>query len=243
MIIWMVEKLHLTAANKLLKNLEEPSAKTLFILIAENQDQIISTILSRTQLIKFPQLKDDDIRLALGSLHQINSENASKIARISDGNYTVALMLAGKTGSDSISLEAERNRFILFREWMRRCFTIAGNLKDYDKLQETIPLLLLDGSREKQKEMLTYGLHMFRVCLQYNVGNQQLVKLDGDELEFVKNFSRFIHPRNIEKFDEEFNRAIFHIERNANALIVLTDLSHLIARILKIPSMSQTKNV
>jgi len=243
MIIWMVEKMNITSANKLLKNLEEPSAKTLFILISENQEQIIATILSRAQLIKFPRLQDGDIEQALEQQYEMEAASASKIARMADGNYTVALMLAGKTGSGSISLEVERERFVVFREWMRRCFTIAGNLKDYDKLQETLPLLIGDGSREKQKEMLAYCLHMFRICLQYNVGNQHLVKLDGEELDFVKNFSPFIHPRNIEKFDEEFNRAIFHIERNANAMIVLTDLSHLIARILKIPASNQTKKV
>ncbi|MFN8134502.1 MAG: hypothetical protein U0Z17_04480 [Bacteroidales bacterium] len=150
-------------------------------------------------------------------------------------------MLAGKTGSGNLSLATEQERFNIFREWMRRCFTIAGNLKDYDKLLDVIPSLLGDGSREKQKEMLSYGLEMFRICLQYNVGNQHLVKLDGEELAFVKNFSPFIHPQNIEKFDEEFNRAIFHIERNANAQLVLTDLSHLIARILKIPATPVAK--
>jgi len=243
MIIWMVEKMNVTSANKLLKNLEEPSDKTLFLLISENQEQIIATILSRAQLIKFPRLHDSDIQHALEQQHNINTTDATKIARLADGNYTVALMLAGKTGSGSVSLETERERFITFREWMRRCFTIAGNLKDYDKLQETIPLLIGDGSREKQKEMLAYSLDMFRICLQYNVGNQHLVKLDGEELDFVKNFSKFIHPQNIEKFDEEFNRAVFHIERNANANIVLTDLSHLIARILKIPATPQVKNV
>jgi DNA polymerase III subunit delta' len=243
MIIWMVEKMNAVSANKLLKNLEEPSAKTLFILISENQEQIIATILSRTQLIKFPKLTDTDIQLGLEKDQGIERAEAIKIARIADGNYTVALMLAGKTGSGSISLEAERERFVIFREWMRRCFTIANNLKDYDKLQEIMPSLIGDGSREKQKEFLSYGLHMFRVCLQYNVGNHHLVKLDGEELAFVKNFSAFIHPQNIEKFDEEFNLAIFHIERNANAQIVLTDLSHLIARILKIPSTPQTKKV
>jgi DNA polymerase-3 subunit delta' len=243
MIIWMVEKMNTVSANKLLKNLEEPPDKTLFLLISENQDQIIATVLSRAQLVKFPQLKDSDIQQALEYRHDIKTADASKIARLSEGNYTVALMLAGKTGSGTISLEAERNRFILFREWMRKCFTITSNLKEYDKLQETIPTLLGDGSREKQKEMLTYGLHMFRVCLQYNIGNQHLVKLDGDELEFVQKFSRFITPLNIEKFDEEFNRAIFHIERNANALIVLTDLSHLIAMILQGKAIPQTKKV
>ena len=243
MIIWMVEKMNTVSANKLLKNLEEPSDKTLFLLISENQEQIIATILSRAQLIKFPRLQDADIQQALEKQYEIAAADAVKISRLADGNYTAALMLAGKTGSGSVSLETERERFITFREWMRRCFTISGNLKDYDKLLETIPLLIGDGSREKQKEMLAYGLDMFRICLQYNVGNHHLVKLDGEELAFVKNFSPFIHTRNIEKFDEELNRAIFHIERNANANIVLTDLSHLIARILKIPATPQVKNV
>jgi DNA polymerase-3 subunit delta' len=243
MIIWMVEKMNSTSANKLLKNLEEPSDKTLFILISENQEQIIATILSRAQLVKVPRLADNDIQHSLEFTHQVAADEASKIARLADGNYASALMLAGKTGTGSDSLDAERERFTIFREWMRRCFTIAGNLKDYDKLLETIPSLIGDGSREKQKEMLAYSLEMFRICLQYNVGNQHLVRLDGEELAFVKNFSAFIHPRNINLFEEEFNRAIFHIERNANATIVLTDLSHLIARILKIPATPQPKKV
>ena len=243
MIIWMVEKMNITSANKLLKNLEEPPDKTLFILISENQEQIIATILSRTQLINFPALKDADIQQSLERDFQLEQAEASKIARLADGNYTAALMLAGLTGSGVISLDAEQERFIVFREWMRRCFTFASNLKDYEKFQETLPKLVGDGSREKQKELLAYGLEMFRVCLQYNVGNTHLVKLSGEELEFVKNFSPYIHPRNINRFDEEFNRAIFHIERNAHAQIVFTDLSHLIARILKIAATPQAKKV
>jgi len=243
MIIWMIEKMNITSANKLLKNLEEPPDKTLFILVCEDSEQVISTILSRTQLIKIDRLADEDIQSALESKYDVPSEDAIKIARLADGDFTTALMLAGKTGTGSNGLKAELERFVLFRDWMRRCFSIAGNLKDYDKLQETIPLLVGDGSREKQKEMLIYGLHMFRICLQYNVGNHHLVKLDGEQLEFVIKFSPYIHPRNIHLFDEEFNRAVFHIERNANANIVITDLSHLIARILKIPATSQTKKV
>ena len=243
MIIWMVEKMNATSANKLLKNLEEPPDKTLFILISENQEQIIATIQSRAQLIKIHRIDDSEIQQALENKYDFASDEAKKIARLSNGNYAVALMLAGKAGSGNNSLESERERFGIFREWMRRCFTIASNLKEYDKLQETIPLLIGDGSREKQKELLAYSLEMFRICLQYHVGNQQLIKLDGEELDFVKKFSTFIHPRNIKYFDDEFNRAIFHIERNANAQIVLTDLSHLIARILKVPATPQPKNV
>jgi DNA polymerase-3 subunit delta' len=242
MIIWMVEKMNATSANKLLKNLEEPPDKTLFILISENQEQIIATIQSRAQLIKFPRLHDSDIQQSLQTNYNLTYDDAKKVARLADGNYTASLMLAGKTGSGSVSLEAEQERFGIFREWMRRCFTIASNLKEYDKLQETIPLLIGDGSREKQKEFLAYSLEMFRICLQYHIGNKELVKLDGEELDFVKKFSAFIHPRNIKYFDDEFNKAIFHIERNANALIVLTDLSHLVARILKVPATTQPKN-
>lgn len=241
MIIWMVEKMNITSANKLLKNLEEPPDKTLFILVSENQEQIISTILSRAQLVKIPRITDEEVRFALENTQQIETTEAIKIARIADGNYAAALMIAGKKDPDAESPDTEHERFVVFRDWMRRCFTIAGNLKDYDKLLETIPALLGDGSREKQKEMLAFSLDMFRICLQYNVGNQHLVRLAGEELDFVKNFSAFIHPRNISLFEEEFNRAIFHIERNANAQIVLTDLSHLVARILKIPSTPQSK--
>lgn len=241
MIIWMIEKMNTVSANKLLKNLEEPPDKTLFILISEDQDQIIGTILSRAQLIKTPKLADLEISQALENKFDVDGPEAAKIARMAQGNFTAALMFAGKTGSGSVSLAAEQERFTLFRDWMRRCFTIAGNLKDYDKLQEIIPELLVDGSREKQKEFLAYGLEIFRICLQYHVGNHHLVKYDGEELAFIKNFSPFIHPNNIEKFEEEFNRAIFHIERNANAQIVLTDLSHLVARILKIPATAVAK--
>lgn len=243
MIIWMVEKMNVTSANKLLKNLEEPPDKTLFILICEDSEQVISTILSRAQLIKINRLADEEIQAALVENYALLPGDARKIARFADGNFTAALMLAGKSGTGTMGLEADYERFVLFRDWMRRCFTIAGNLKDYDKLQETIPLLVGDGSREKQKELLIYGLQMFRICLQYNVGNHNLVKLDGEQFEFVMKFSPYIHPRNIHLFDEEFNRAVFHIERNANATIVLTDLSHLIARILKIPATPQTKKV
>ncbi|MFN8134503.1 MAG: DNA polymerase III subunit delta' [Bacteroidales bacterium] len=86
MIIWMVEKMNAVSANKLLKNLEEPPAKTLFILISENQEQIIATILSRAQLIKVPRLKDADIQKALEQQYQVTAADASKIARLADSN-------------------------------------------------------------------------------------------------------------------------------------------------------------
>ena len=243
MIIWMVEKMNIPAANKLLKNLEEPPDKTLFILIAEDQDQIISTILSRTQLIKIPPLMDEDITSALVLKLNMGVNDAKRIALLADGNYASASRMTAGSVEESDFLLAEKQQFERFRDWMRKCYTTVKDWKDYDKLLEFIPQLQDDGSRERQKEFLIYCLQMFRICLQYNVGNYQLVRLDGEELEFVQKFSRFIHPRNVQYLDEEFNKAIFHIERNANANIVFTDLSHLIARILNIPAVSQAKKV
>lgn len=243
MIVWMVDKMNITSANKLLKILEEPPEKTLFILVSENQEQIIATILSRAQLVKVPRLTDKEIQNSLEQQHKVEAADAYKIARQADGSYTAALMLAGIGNTEKETTSNDKNRFLLFRDWMRRCFTISDKLKDYDKLLETIPKLLGDGSREKQKEFLAYGLDMFRICLQCHVGNQHLIRVADEELDFVQKFSRYIHPLNIAQFEEEFNKAIFHIERNANANIILTDLSHIIADLLKIPAVPQTKKV
>jgi DNA polymerase-3 subunit delta' len=243
MIIWMIEKMNDSSANKLLKNLEEPPEKTLFILISEDAGQIISTILSRAQLIKIPRLSDSEISHALINQYQIPENQANHTARLSDGNFTNALRLTGNTTSGAEITLNEKDRFYLFRDWMRRCFTISPNLKDYNKLQETILQLVGDGSREKQKEYLAYCLDMFRVCLQFNLGNHHLVRLAGEEYDFIKNFSPFIHTFNIALIDEEINKASFHIERNANAQIIFTDLSHAMARLLKIPGQSQNKKV
>lgn len=247
MIIWMVEKMNTTSANKLLKNLEEPANKTLFLLIAENSEDIIPTILSRTQLVRFSRLSDNDIENALIQNFQLPLETAHRIARLSDGNYCEALARYYRYKEDETEEEvddsAEIRRFRLFREWMRGCYTITNQLKDYEKLTSTISEVIGDGSREKLKETLSYALEMFHVCLNYNVGNIQSVRYDGEELEFIKGFSKFIHPYNIDQFEDEFNKAIFHIERNALATITITHLSLIISQILRVPSTPQPKKV
>ena len=247
MIIWMVEKMNSTSANKLLKNLEEPPDKTLFLLIAEDSEDIIPTILSRTQLIRFPRLSDRNIEESLIKNFEADIEDASRIARLADGNYIDALNRYYRHQADKEDGEAEDylelERFRLFREWMRGCYTVSNQLKDYEKLTLTIASVIGDSSREKIKESLTYALEMFHVCLQYNVGNIQSVRYDGEELEFIKGFSKFIHPYNIDRFEEEFNKAIFHIERNALPSVVITHLSLIISQILRIPATPQPKKV
>jgi len=243
MIIWMVEKMNNVAANKLLKNLEEPPDKTLFILVSENHDQVISTILSRTQLVKIPRINDSDILESLRSRFQAPDETLRNFARQAEGNFRLALDMAEQTSGEMNSSDLEKERFLLLRDWMRRTYVFGAKQKEYDSLQEVITRLVGDGSREKQKEMLGYSLKILRLCMQYHVGNHQLVLHSGEELDFISKFSTFIHPRNITQIDEEINRAIFHIERNANANIIFTDLSHIIARLIKIPALAQPKKM
>lgn len=242
MIIWMAEKMNSTAANKLLKNLEEPPDKTLFLLICEDHDQVIATILSRTQLIKVPKLKDEDLASDIMVRYNLSPEQASNIAWRAEGNLRVAMDMASKVSNED-ETDEEKEKFLLLRDWMRKVYVYSVKQKDYNQLLEVITRLVLDGSREKQKEFLSYSLGIFRNCMQYNTGNQQLVRFNGEEMEFISKFSAFIHARNIALIEEEINRAIFHIERNAGANLVLTDLSHILARLLKIPATVHAKKV
>jgi DNA polymerase III subunit delta' len=245
-VIWMVEKLFHAAAPKLLKSIEEPADKTVFLLISENSDTIPQTILSRTQLIKLNRTNDSEITYYLENTFGLQSSTATSIALVADGNAKAAIDMArlavekqtfeSEDVTSSIS-DPDRERFELFREWMRRCWVITDRaviLKDYHLLQETITSITADGSREKQKDFLTYGLKMLRSCLHFNMGNRHLVKHAPYEMEFITNFSRYIHIRNIQAFDEEFNKAVFHIERNVAGNLIFTDLSHTVARLIKI---------
>lgn len=242
MIIWMVEKMNIPAANKLLKNLEEPPDKTLFILISENQEQVISTILSRAQLLKFPRIEDLAVKTALMEKLNLPEETAAGIALQAEGNFRMALDLSEKINGEPETSHPEKEQFTLLRDWMRKIYVFGAKQKEYDLLQEAITRVIGDGSREKQKEFLAYSLRILRLCLQYHIGNKELVPYSGEELDFISKFSAFVHPRNIALFDQELNKAILHIERNANANFVFTDLSHTMARLIKIPSTAQSKN-
>ncbi len=210
-IVWYPEKMNNAAANKLLKILEEPGEKTLFLLVAESQDQLLATILSRTQLVKVPALTDEDITQALIA-KSVMHEEARNLARIADGDYNEALRL--------LSMDSEGYElYSLFRKWMQVCYT--ARIKDLTEVVEEIA----KQGRERQKSLLAYGLEIVRSCMLLNYGQQGLVRLAGDEFTFAKNFSPFINHTNAEEVMEEFNKAYGHVERNANPKILFFDLS------------------
>jgi len=243
LIIWMVEKMNIPAANKLLKNLEEPPDRTLFILVSEKHEQVISTILSRTQLVKFPRLEDKWISSSLAQRYNLDQQTIDSITLLAEGNLRFAFDLAEASGKDLPESDTEKEHFKLLRDWMRKIYIYGVGLKEYGQLQESVASLVGEGSREKQKDFLTYCLKILRLCLHYHIGNTQLVKYRGEQQEFIAKFSTFIHPGNIGMMEKEFNKAIQHIERNANASLVFTDLSLIIAGLIKIPPSSQPKKM
>lgn len=226
MIIWMVEKLFHAAAPKLLKIIEEPPEKTLFILVSENADLVINTILSRTQLVKIPRISDEDITEALLRRYEITRELARKAALLANGNLVEAALLVGRTGT-------ENNNFEQFRNWMLMCWS------------NDVPKMLAFGSglstqsREKLKDFFAYGLRIVRSCLIYRHSENISLKFEGKELEFVQKFSLFIHSNNAVFIADEFEKALFNIERNANISILFADLSITMAKLLKMRAMEE----
>ena len=219
MIIWLPERMNQDAANRLLKLVEEPPAKTIFLLVTENPDHIIKTILSRTQIIKVPPISRDQIATALVERFHLSSGNAQDISRIANGNYQQALKLLNTNDSNPY--------FDLYRELMRSCWA-----KDVLKLLEWVDEAASFG-REKQKEFLAYALRLTRESFMLNLGLNDIVYLAGAEAEFGQKFSAFINEKNIIHFNREFNLAIDHISRNGNPQIIFTDLAMKLVKLIE----------
>jgi DNA polymerase-3 subunit delta' len=217
MIIWLPEYLK-NEGNRLLKTLEEPANKTLIILVAQNQDQILNTIISRTQLVKIPALKNDDISRYLIDTKDISETQASRIAYLSNGNLQAAL---------NHLKEDDHDDFRNFSSWMRMTFADKGI-----QIIDFVDMLSKLG-RENQKNMLRYGVQLIRECIMMVSGAESLVHLPSMELDFVKNFSNHLDFATCEALINELEKAHYHIERNANPKILFLDVSLQFVKILK----------
>ncbi len=231
MIIWLPEKMNNTCANKLLKILEEPPAKTLFLMVSNSPDEIITTILSRTQHIKIPSLTVDDIVLALlkNSDLEITQHDAVNIARISDGSYLTALSILSHDDENKMNFE----RFVMI---MRLAWQV-GNRKDHASLKTlkkwSDDMAAASIGRERQKNFLSYAQHMVRENFIMNIQQPDLNYLTSYEEDFSNKFSPFIHERNVEDLMKEFALAERHIEQNVNAKMVFFDLVLKVIMLLK----------
>ena len=215
MIIWMAEKMNETAANKLLKILEEPPAKTLFVLVAENEEQILTTIRSRVQLVKFSALTTEETSKALErEFPEADKENIQNASILSGGDFLEAVSILNQF------LSGEGNPdFELFTALMRESFS-----SHYDKIIKLSDDLSKLG-REKQKRFFDYCQRMIRECFMFSSVSKELVRMTPSEMSFAEKFAPFIHIGNISDLTELFSEASRNIERNAYGKLVFTDLA------------------
>ncbi|MCX7546583.1 DNA polymerase III subunit delta' [Xanthomarina sp. F1114] len=225
MIIWMAEKMNSAAANKLLKLIEEPSNKTIFILITEDEGQIINTIRSRCQVLHFPPLAEVVIKDALIKEYNLEDTVATKIALQANGNYNKACDLVYHDSEDT-----PFESWFIF--WIRSAFKAKGNkaaIHDLISWSEDIS----KTGRETQKQFLQFCIVFFRQALLLNYQADSLVYIETKTEGFkLKNFAPFVHGNNILEITQELQDAIYHIERNGNSKIILTDLSIKLTRLL-----------
>ncbi len=225
MIVWMADKLNTSASNKLLKLLEEPPEKTIFILITENEEDIIQTIRSRCQILHFNGLSENTIADALVSEKDLNQKEALKIAHQAQGNYNKALHL--------VEDDAEDNPFEeWFVTWVRAAFRAKKDASAIDDLIHWSEKIATLG-RESQKKFLEFCIEIFRQAMLLNYETAELVYFEPRVPKFkLENFAPFVNGNNIQEIFEEITQAMYHVERNGNAKIILTDLSIKLTRLI-----------
>ena len=209
LILWMPEYLQ-KESNALLKLIEEPAQKTYFILVAENSDELLTTITSRTQLLKIPGYTYVETQDYLKKKYHLDPTKAEQISYLAEGNLRRAMELV-----ESV----EDNYSALFRDWMLACF--SNNLKKAAELSDNLNKL----GRIQLQIFLKNGLNILRESLLYTMIDDYQIKAEKDQQDFIKKFSKTLNARYIEKSYEQINEVIYHIQRNANGRIALYNLS------------------
>jgi DNA polymerase-3 subunit delta' len=221
LILWLPEYLD-REGNSLLKIIEEPQPNTLFLLVAQNQDQILNTILSRTQLVKIPALTYDEIKGELMQNHHQTEFAAAEIAYLSNGNLTEAL---------SMLTQENKSYHTLFVQWLRLCFGNKGSevMGFVDQASKM--------GRENQKNFLRYGISFIRECCLLMAGAANLVHLPANELETAQKMTNVMNTAMAQAISTELEKAHYHVERNANPKILFLDVSLQIIKILNFKTL------
>jgi DNA polymerase-3 subunit delta' len=211
-IIWLPEKMNQECSNKLLKLLEEPAEQTVFLLVSEEPDMLLTTIQSRTQRINIKGIEEKDLKEALMNIHGLQEQDATDIAHRSEGNFLKAI--------ESISLNEENKLFFdLFVALMRLSY--QRKIKEMKVWSENVAAM----GRERQKHFLSYCQRMIRENFIYNFLNRSITYLGSEEEAFSTRFAPFINERNVMEIMSELNEAQRHIEQNVNAKMVFFDFS------------------
>ena len=217
MVIWQPEYMHSSAANGILKILEEPPQNTFFFLVSNAADRLLPTILSRTQLIQVPLLIDEDLEEYLKQKTEIKESDIGNILQLADGDLNLALRLS----------ESEENiNHELFVGWMRACF--KKNYSDLVSMADEFHQL----DKLNQRNMLYYSISMMRESLLYLAGSTSINRTKGNELKFVEDFSSVLNVLKIEKANRLISNASYYLERNGSAKMIFLNLSLQLSSIL-----------
>lgn len=217
LLMWLPEYLG-REGNRLLKMIEEPPEKTIFILIAEQAELILPTILSRCQTIKVNPLPDEEVVAGLQEKKGVPLERAQAAAYLANGNFNEALQMLEYEESDHANL---------FLDWLRRCY--KGNGVELVRWVEKFAGV----GRENQKHFLKYGLHFLREFMVLKLTNNGAVRLRANELTTAQNLLPIIELEQLEKMADLFNHCAYYVERNANPKVLFLDASIQVNQILK----------
>ena len=211
MIIWQPEFMHPSAANGILKILEEPAAHTYFILVSNAADRLLPTIISRTQLISVPLMDDREVETFLVEKKSIEPKRASRISQLAEGNLNLALTLSENEEDDNAQI---------FIDWMRACHN-RKRLGDLIGKSEEFHAF----DKMRQRNLMHYGMNMMREALLNISGADSIHRVQGEELKFIQQFSTVLSVQKIEKSFKLMNDATYHLERNGSAKMIFLDLS------------------
>ncbi len=218
-VIWLPEKMNQSAANKLLKLIEEPPEKTLILMVSEHTDRLLPTILSRTQLFHVPPISEADLREGLMQQEQVDQQLIEDAVLRANGNMSTALQALRQD-------EMERQHFEIFTELMRLCYS-----RDIIQINGWVERVAALG-RERQKQLIDYSLRLLRENFILHLQHDTLNYMSAKEADFSLKFSPFIHRGNVHALAEAFTMAGNHIEANGNARIILMDMSIGVIRLL-----------
>lgn len=218
-IIWLPEKMNVQAANTLLKILEEPWDKTLFLLVSESPDKLLPTILSRTQIIDIPGIEDKVLASYLSEKHNIPIEDALKMARLSRGNI----------------LEAERNIFSgeehdMMFEYFVQLMRLSYENKHMELLEWAENAASL--GREEQKRLIKNHIRLIRESYMLTAGMGEISYLVGKEYDFCKKFAPYVNNNNVEALVNEMETVIRQISQNGNAKIIFTHFALSVSKLI-----------
>ncbi|SFE15737.1 ATP-binding protein [Thermophagus xiamenensis] len=221
MIIWQPEKMGGEAANRLLKILEEPPARTLFILVSDYPTEILPTILSRTQQLKIPGIDKDSMVEAIRNIYGVAEEEARNVARIARGSFVVARQILSNS-------EEKKLLHSLFVSAMRNAY--SGNLDAINQWVDDVAAM----PKERVKNLLQYCIDFLRESYIANFNIPKLVYATSEENSFIEKFKAFVNDRNVQQMVKEFELAHAHIERNGNVKLVLFDMSMQVSGLFRV---------